>query len=251
MGTTNRRMWAALGTVWLGALLLLGGPATGLAAAGGDVALGESVYKEICFACHGINGDGKGPSWFNTRPSPQGFNNRNYMSRLTDAYMFNVVKYGKLAVLKRQIPDEDLKAVAMPSFEDVLDDQQIRDLIRFEQAYRNGGPQSQETREIFNDACAVCHGKGGKGNGPRAITAQPPPKEFVSELQPAPADFTDPLFMGRFQDDFLFSLIKKGRIGATEERAFNTMQPFGHVLSDEEIWGVVRYIRQTFIDKDP
>jgi mono/diheme cytochrome c family protein len=57
--------------------------------------------------------------------------------------------------------------------------------------------------------------------------------------------------MGRFSDEFLYALIAKGRIGATEEMGFDTMQPFGHVLNDEEIWGVVRYIRQTFIDRAP
>src|SRR6266545_1897745 len=71
----------------------------------GDVTTGKKVYEEICFACHGEKGDGKGPSWFNTKPSPQVFINSVYMSRLTDEYIFNVVKYGKLAVLNARIPD--------------------------------------------------------------------------------------------------------------------------------------------------
>ena len=39
----------------------------------GSLATGKKVYEEICFACHGLKGDGKGPSWFNTKPSPQVF----------------------------------------------------------------------------------------------------------------------------------------------------------------------------------
>ncbi|MBI4527041.1 MAG: cytochrome c, partial [Deltaproteobacteria bacterium] len=54
----------------------------------GNLALGKKVYEEICFACHGLKGDGKGPSWFITKPCPQVFINSVYMSRLTDEYMF-------------------------------------------------------------------------------------------------------------------------------------------------------------------
>lgn len=214
----------------------------------GDFKVGEGVYKEICFACHGLKGDGKGPGWMNTKPSPQVFINSVYMSRLTDQYIFNVVKYGKLAVLKRQIPDKKLEAVAMPAFGEVLEDDQIRKLIKFERAFSRGGSQSAEMREIFDAACAICHGKGGRGDGERPSMVQPAPKYFVSLIQPSPMNLTDPQLMARFKDDFLFSLIKKGKIGAVVQDKFDTMQPFGQVLSDREIWSLIRYIRETFVN---
>jgi mono/diheme cytochrome c family protein len=217
------------------------------AAKRGNLATGKSVYNEICFACHGEKGDGKGPSWFNTKPNPQVFINSVYMSRLTDEYIFNVVKYGKLAVLNRQIPNKKFESLAMPAFGAVLEDNQIRDLIKFERAFSQGGPQSAEMREIFEAACLVCHGKSGRGDGERATAVQPAPKYFVSDAQPSPMNLTDPQLMARFGDDFLFSLIKKGKIGAITEDGFDTMQPFGQVLSDKEIWSVIRYIRETFI----
>ena len=216
----------------------------------GDLRLGEQVYKEICFACHGLKGDGKGPGWLNTKPSPQVFINSVYMSRLTDEYIFNVVKYGKLAVLKRQIPNKKLEAVAMPSFGDVLEDDQIRELIKFERAFSRGGAQSAEMREIFDAACAVCHGKGGRGDGERASKAQPAPKYFVSLIQPSPMNLTDPQLMARFKDDFIFALIKRGKIGVVEKAKFDTMQPFGQVLSDKEIWSIIRYIREAFVNSN-
>ncbi len=61
-----------------------------LAADKGDFAQGESVYKEICFSCHGLQGEGKGPRSVGTMPRPQVFMNTNYMSRLTDQYMFDL-----------------------------------------------------------------------------------------------------------------------------------------------------------------
>lgn len=228
-----------------------GDEATTLAKQKGDLALGESVYKEICFSCHGLKGDGKGPSWLNTTPRPQVFANPAYMSRFTDRYMYEVVKYGKLGVLKGEVPDSPLEAVAMPSFGDVLEDDQIRKLIELEHALLNGQePPDPEIKAIFDEACAVCHGKGGRGDGDRAISIQPPPKRFISEIQPPPADYTNAELMARFSDDFRFWLIKEGRIGATEKKNFDTMKSYGHILSDKEIWSVIRYIRETFIEKD-
>ncbi len=231
------------------AVAALSGVALGLvgaappAAPTGDVKLGEAVYKEICFACHGATGDGKGPSWLNTMPRPQVFRNPNYMARLTDQYLFEVVKYGKLAVLRRD-PPTTVESLAMPAFGHVLEEEQVPALVRFVRAFLDGGPQPAEIREIYKDACETCHGPNGRGDGPRAISAQPAPRSFVSEGQPAPADYADPVFMARFSDEFITALIKKGRIGVIEEAGFDTMKPYGHVLSDEEVWGVVRYIRE-------
>ena len=48
--------------------------------------------------------------------------------------------------------------------------------------------------------------------------------------------------MARFDDEFLFWLIKFGRIDVTEMKKFDFMKAYGHVLSDEEIWAVVQYV---------
>jgi mono/diheme cytochrome c family protein len=216
----------------------------------GDLTTGRNVYNEICFACHGGKGDGKGPSWMNTKPSPQIFINSVYMSRLTDEYMFNVVKYGKLRVLKREIPDKKFESLAMPAFGQVLEDKQIRELIKYERAFSQGGPQSAEMKEIFEDACAVCHGKSGRGDGERAFAKQPAPKYFISDAQPSPMNLTDPQLMARFGDDFLFSLIKYGKVGSVEQARFDTMLGYGHVLNDREIWSVIRYVRETFVNSN-
>ena len=43
-------------------------------------------------------------------------------------------------------------------------------------------------------------------------------------------------------------MIKKRKIASVTEDGFDTMQPYGQVLSDKEIWNVVRYIRETFVN---
>ncbi len=219
-----------------------------LAAEKGDFAQGESVYKEICFSCHGMKGDGKGPRSLGTMPRPQVFMNTNYMSRLTDQYMFEVIKYGKLAVLKRVHPTTQ-QIMPMPPFEHTLTDEQIRALVTLERGFLSGAPPSAEAQQLFQANCAVCHGAEGRGNGVMASPVQPALPHFVSRIQPAPADYTDPLFMARFDDAFLFWLIKKGRVGVTEEKAYVTMNAYGQILSVKEIWSVVRYIREHFIQK--
>ena len=54
---------------------------------------------------------------------------------------------------------------------------------------------------------------------------------------------------GQCQIASFFWLIKEGRVGVTEEKAYVTMNAYGQVLSDEEIWSVVHYIREHFIKK--
>ena len=177
------------------------------------------------------------------------FDNPAFMSRLTERYIYEVIKYGKLAVLKKEIPDSPLEAVAMPAFGDVLEDEEIRKLIELEHAILKGEPPpDSDIKAMFDEACGPCHGLGGQGNGDRAIRTQPPPKRFISEIQPPPADYTNAKFMNRFSDEFRFWLIKLGRIAASEEKGFDTMKPYGHILSDEEVWSVVRYVREVFIN---
>ncbi|MEE9274543.1 MAG: c-type cytochrome [bacterium] len=221
----------------------------------GDYWLGKDVYEEICFSCHGMNGNGKGPSWRSSRPRPQVFISRTYMKRMTDEYIFAIVKFGKMNVLKEKMKGFKLKKsrpTAMPAFGEVLEDEQIRKIIQWERGFTTGSQiKDEETKEIFIDACSQCHGKKGRGNGERPTGDQDPNKPFVSEIQPPPMDYTQKELMARFDDEFLFNLIKLGRLDVTEQAKFDFMKAYGHVLNDDEIWGVVRYVRETFINGKP
>lgn len=233
------------------ALLFTAGNASAGDVPRGDLQVGEEVYKEICFACHGLKGDGRGPSAPNFKPRPQVFTNSEYMARMSPRYMYLVVKYGKLSVLKREYPEvteEDKQTItAMPSFGPVLEPAWVDRLIETEHLLLEGKPIPEDIREVYDGACATCHGPSGRGDGERA-TEQPGKHAFRSLAQPPPADYTSRPLMERFPDEFRRSLILKGRIAATEEDGFTTMPPFGAELSDEEIWSAVRYIRETFVN---
>ena len=220
----------------------------------GDYALGLEIYEEICFSCHGMKGDGKGPSFRSSRPRPQVFTSP-YMKRMTDDYIFSIVKFGKINVLLEKTKGFKLKgtkATAMPAFGEVLEDVQIRKLIKWERGFTTGKQvKDEESAEIFKDACSQCHGLKGRGDGERPRGSQPLGKPFVSEIQPPPMDYTRKEEMARFDDEFLFALIKYGRLEATTVKKFDFMKAYGHILNDKEIWGVVRYVREAYINGKP
>ncbi len=55
-------------------------------------------------------------------------------------------------------------------------------------------------RIIYLEHCSPCHGTTGKGNG----------SYYASGLEPKPRDFTNPEFMNRVDDEYLFEVIGKG-----------------------------------------
>lgn len=77
---------------------------------------------------------------------------------------------------------------------------------------------------IYSQNCAVCHGDSGKGDGPGAAT-----------LNPKPADLHADHVQGN-SDGAMFWIISHGREG-TVMPAWNTL------LSDEQRWGVVNFLR--------
>lgn len=76
---------------------------------------------------------------------------------------------------------------------------------------------------LFKDLCEVCHGKKGKGDGIAGIT-----------LNPRPADLTKPVIQQQ-KDGEIFWKITEGKA---------PMASYKDVLSAEERWHLVNYIRQ-------
>jgi mono/diheme cytochrome c family protein len=237
--------------VWLTAA----GALLGLASAAGaqvpipvNLERGAAVYAANCSVCHGDQGDGKGPGWLSQMPRPQVFTNRNYMSRLTDQYLFDVTKFGKLEVVRREGRGRGYRSVGMPPFNDELNDAEIKELVSFQRTVRGSGFRSPRARKAFEEHCVPCHGPTGRGDGRLANPRGLAPGEFVSDIQPAPGDYADSQFMNRFTDDFMASLIRKGWVATMESKKFTTMAAFNGTLSDQDIWQVVGYIRQEFIN---
>jgi len=85
------------------------------------------------------------------------------------------------------------------------------------------GADLAKGKSIYVDKCLKCHGEKGRGDGPRAW-----------DLSKKPADYTDKEKMSKFTDADLRKVVKEGK---------KPMPAFGKKLSDEDINGVVAYIR--------
>ena len=82
---------------------------------------------------------------------------------------------------------------------------------------------------LFGELCSVCHGVGGKGDGPSA-----------QGLEPKPADFSNCKAMAKDSDDVLFKIVKEG--GQSVGRS-TVMPAWGYSLSDQQIRDLVKFIR--------
>lgn len=77
--------------------------------------------------------------------------------------------------------------------------------------------------QIFHTNCEVCHGVVGYGDGPAGQALEPRPKN-LAELQTIASD------------DYLFWRINEGKPGTS-------MVAWKGVLTDEQIWQVISFIR--------
>jgi mono/diheme cytochrome c family protein len=77
--------------------------------------------------------------------------------------------------------------------------------------------------KVFQTNCESCHGPQGHGDGPAGAALDPAPKN-LAELQ------------SQAGDDYLFWRINTGKEGTS-------MVPWKGILSDEQIWQVVSFIR--------
>lgn len=59
-----------------------------------NLAKGEALYMTNCSPCHGKSGKGDGPAAANLNPKPRDHSNGEYMSKLTDKHIGNVIKKG-------------------------------------------------------------------------------------------------------------------------------------------------------------
>ncbi|MFZ5444820.1 MAG: c-type cytochrome [Myxococcota bacterium] len=88
----------------------------------GDAAKGEAHYKTLCVSCHGEKGDGNGPAGSALTPKPTNFTDPANAERLTDEWVYKMVKEGGAA---------NGKSPLMVSWAGALKDDQIRDVSAY------------------------------------------------------------------------------------------------------------------------
>jgi len=83
----------------------------------------------------------------------------------------------------------------------------------------------------YNEYCAQCHGKSGKGDGTRVK---------IEKFDPLPRNHTDGKYMNSRTDVQLFKLIKEG---GKANNFSHIMPQWKHILSDQDIWNILAYVR--------
>ena len=147
---------------------------------------GKNVYAQNCAACHGIEGDGRGDAAAFLLPKPRDFTTGNYRLRSTpmgqlptDVDLYRSVSLGMpgtpMPPWKHILNENDRWALVeylktlSPRFSDT---NELRNVV-----VHSGTPPERtpsalaEGRELFTKmACVTCHGEGGRGDGPSAVS---------------------------------------------------------------------------------
>lgn len=82
-------------------------------------------------------------------------------------------------------------------------------------------------KEVYEFNCVTCHGETGAGDGPAGASLDPQPANLAEVLPTV-------------QDDFVYWVVNEGGAAAGLSAS---MASYKGVLSDDEIWQVIAYIR--------
>jgi len=94
-------------------------PSWGQTAPPRDLAHGKELFVRYCSGCHGEDGRGEAKTF---RPSVANLSVKELMDKVTDDYIFTVIKEGGASVGKN---------AAMPAWKSQLGDQEIWDIVGF------------------------------------------------------------------------------------------------------------------------
>lgn len=206
------------------------------------LAKGKAVYAHECAACHGVEGDGKGPGAHYLNPKPRNFALGVYKLRSTpngevptDDDLFETITHGidrsmmpgfaalserdrwaLVEVVKRfgGIEEEKAKAITVPAEPKIT------------QASLDNGKKLYVKLK-----CGTCHGDKGQGDGPSSLGLKNDAKERIY-----PTDFTMGVYKGGAEPKNVFKRIATGLDGSP-------MPSYAAEAKPKEIWDLVHYIK--------
>ena len=86
-----------------------------------------------------------------------------------------------------------------------------------------GTDAAADGAKVYQVNCEACHGPQGHGDGPAGVVLDPQPKNL-------------PDLAAQVGDDYLFWRVSTGKPGTS-------MAPWAGILTDEQIWQAVAYVR--------
>jgi mono/diheme cytochrome c family protein len=116
-----------------------------------------------------------------------------------------------------------------------LSDTEIWDLVASTWQQATPPETLQQGQQLYARDCAACHGEAGQGDGP-AGRDLPGMAAMHPGMTPGPTNFTETARMFSASDALLQGKILRGGMGTG-------MPEWGSLYSDEELWGVVSFLR--------
>ncbi|MCZ7646168.1 MAG: c-type cytochrome [Planctomycetota bacterium] len=206
------------------------------------VAWGRELFQQHCSVCHGPGGSGDGMAAYLLNPKP-----RNLASG-----QFRIVRTASGLARREDIQKvltEGMPGSAMPPWDRLSEDErwaltdytlslhQNREKIVAKKGLEpfTPGPEVPVTeqglargKELFAQACALCHGPSGLGNGPQ--------KQFDSDGNPTrPRNLTLGLYKGGDSGEEIYRRIRLGIPGSP--------MPALDSLSNEDMWHLVHFVK--------
>jgi cytochrome c oxidase cbb3-type subunit 1 len=215
------------------------------------VSQGKAVYERRCIGCHGVKGDGNGPSARFLDPKPRDFTKGIFKFRSTpgkdslptDADLFITVTHGLWGTAMptwQEISDRERFAVIqyIKTFSDRWQKEQVASSITVppEPPITEASIENGKTLFHGKAICFMCHGAEGKGDGPLAAGLRD-----IWGHPERPANFTLPagvhggVKLGH-DGAHIFKTIMTG-VGGTPMPAFQNQ------LKPEEVWDIVHYVQ--------
>lgn len=210
---------------------------------------GRHIYKNHCQGCHGIHGDGKGPSATFLDPKPRDFTKGIFKfhstagkdSLPTDADLFATITHGLWGTAMPpwySLPQQKRIAVIqyIKTFSERWEIEELGEPVPVPPEPPVTPTALKEGGALFQTHCAVCHGKKGKGDG---VLAGKVNDVWGHPIQPAnfhlPAGVKGGVKLGH-DSHHIFRTIMTG-IGG------DPMPAFQGQLTAQEVWKVTHYIQ--------
>ncbi len=213
------------------------------------LALGKNVYARRCVGCHGVKGDGAGPSARFMDPRPRDFTKGIFKFRSTpgkdslptDIDLYSTITHGLWGTSMpswQEISDHERRAVVqyIKTFSDRWAGEAAPPPITISAESPITSAALDKGKTLFVANCMLCHGNEGRGDGPMA----PVIKDIWGQpLKPAnftlAAGLSGGVKLGH-DGEHIFKTVTTG-VGGTP------MPVFGEQLKPEEIWDIVHYVQ--------
>jgi len=202
------------------------------------IVAGKAIWVMNCAFCHGYGGSGDGPDARGLQPAPPSFEDtatyadwtpQDYFWRVSESIPMRAMPQWKYLFNDEQrwaVSNYVRKVLLFPSPDAEPADPDIPKAV--EALTMPPGTSVMKGREVYLKRCWMCHGDAGQGDGPSAQNMVPEPANFTVEEFDTMPDY---------------ELFWKATVGIG-----NTAMPqWSLLLSEEERWEAIQYVKRTFI----